>query len=151
MNNQIFFIIIIILIFVYYLPNYYANSTNSIKNKYKEVPQQLNITSQNLINEYLNENMCKENFNTMGKNTNIGNDMDFKQDELTKNISPLSKSLSKSLVPDFQPNSININPNLNSYGYTTTNSQADKYYKSRGYIEPEKGKEYADFIAYNLE
>jgi hypothetical protein len=108
--------------------------------------------SQNIINEYLSENTCGEKiekFDTMGPNVNIGNNMNFKQ-EYTQNISPLSKSLSNSLVPDFQPNYLNINPDLNSFGYATTNPQADKYYESRGYIKPKEGQEFADSVSYML-
>ena len=105
--------------------------------------------SQNIINEYLNENECKENFNTMGPNMNIGNNMDFKQ-QVNSNPSPLSKAMNKSLVPDFQPNYLNINPDLNSYGYATTNPEADKFYEARGFMNPTDGYKFADSVSYML-
>jgi len=75
--------------------------------------------------------------------------MNFKQRSL-KNTFPLSKALSKSLVPDFEPNHLNINQDLNSFGYATTNPQVDKYYESRGFLEPNKSQEIADSVSYML-
>jgi len=110
-----------------------------------------NIDSQNIINEYLNENECKikENFNTMGMDVNIGNDMAFTQ-QILPNPSPLSKSLSKSMVPDFEPSYLNINPDLNLYGYATTNPEASEYYKARGFMNPEDGVKFADSVSHML-
>ena len=75
--------------------------------------------------------------------------MAFKQ-QILPNPSPLSKSLSKSLVPDFEPNHLNINPDLNSYGYATTNPDASEYYKARGFINPTDGAKFADSVSYML-
>jgi hypothetical protein len=75
--------------------------------------------------------------------------MNFKQESIS-NPSAITKALAKSLVPDFEPNNLNINSDLNSFGYSTTNPESDDYYKSRGYIEPIKGQEYADTVSYML-
>lgn len=107
--------------------------------------------SKNIINEYLNQNECNENFDTMGVNMDMGNNMNFKQNpNPNPNPTSLSKALSKSLVPDFQPNYLNINPDLNSYGYSTTNPEADKYYIERGFMNPEDGSKFADSVSYML-
>jgi hypothetical protein len=84
----------------------------------------------------------------MGQGMNIGNDMLFKQ-IISNNPSQLDKSLSKSLVPDFEPNKLNINPELNSYGYATTDS--NDYLIQRGFMNPIASKNYADDVQYNLE
>jgi hypothetical protein len=110
--------------------------------------------TQNIINEYLTENECKEKFTTIyPTNIDNGNNMDFKQ-QVNSNPSPLSKALAKSMVPDFQPNYLNINPDLNSYGYSrtnsTSNSQADKYYESKGFMNPVDGQKYANSVSYML-
>ena len=115
-----------------------TKNTNGIK---KTPNTQLNNKSQNIINKYLNENDCKEKFSTMGPNVNIGNNMNFKQNNELK---------SKSLVPDCEPNHLNINSELNSYGYATTNPDADKYYKERGYMNPTNGYNYADSVSFML-
>ena len=180
MNNQTFFLIVIVIILIYYLPskndvnNKYTPQPqvqpqtfgffDSIMQLILPFEQSISSTttipqinpnpnssssSQNIINEYLNENECKEKFDTMGLNIDIGNNMNFKQESI-QNPSLLSKALSKSLVPDFEPNHLNINPDLNSFGYATINPQADKYYESRGFIEPQKGQEFADSVSYML-
>lgn len=116
--------------------------------------------SNKIIDEYLNETECKEKFETIDNssskenslnNTNVdmGINMNFKQ-QIESNNSPLTKALKNSLVPDFQPNYLNINPDLNSYGYATTNPEADKYYKERGFINPKDGSKYADSVSYML-
>lgn len=110
--------------------------------------QQPNVQSQNIINEYLNENECdekKEKFDTMGPNVNIGNNMNFQQQ-----ILPNSSSDLKSLVPDFEPNYLNINSELNSYGYATTNPETSEYYKARGFMNPSNGEKFADSVSYML-
>lgn len=110
---------------------------------------QIENQSLNLINDYLNENECKEKFDTMGPNVNIGNNMDFKQ-IIYSNPSQLDKSLSKSMVPDFEPSYLNINPDLNSYGYATTNPEASEYYKARGFINPSDSAKFANSVSYML-
>ena len=114
-----------------------------------------NMESQNLIDEYLHETDCedfktgyKEGFETMGHGMNMGNDMLFTQ-TISNNPSQLDKSLSNSLVPDFEPNRLNINPDLNSYGYATTDS--NDYIMQRGFMNPTTSKNYADDVQYNLE
>lgn len=106
----------------------------------QQVTQNVN-NSMNVINEYLNVNECKENFNTMGKNVNIGNNMNFKQNFI---------QTEPKLVPDFELDGSNVKSKLNSFGYETINEQSDNYYKSRGFIEPNEGQKYADDIAYTL-
>ena len=141
MDNQTFFLIVIVIILVFYLPTGMNNS------KTHPQPQ---ANSQNIINEYLNENQCREKFDTMGPNVNIGNNMAFKQ-QIIPNPSPISKVLSESLVPDFEPNMpLNINPDLNSFGYASSNLPADKYYESRGFVNPQKGQEFADSVSWML-
>lgn len=93
--------------------------------------------------------IINEKYSTLGSNINIGNNMDFIQQN-NKNITALDKSLSKSLVPDFEPNNLNINPDLNSYGYTTNNKDADLYYKQRGFMNPINANEYTNSIQYML-
>ena len=115
-----------------------------------------NMESQNLIDEYLHETDCeedfetgyKEGFATMGQGMNMGNDMLFTQ-TISNNPSQLDKSLSNSLVPDFEPNRLNINPDLNSYGYAITDS--NDYFVQRGFMNPTTSKNYADDVQYNLE
>ena len=85
----------------------------------------------------------------MGPKTNIGNNMGFKKQTIS-NLSSNTKFQSKSLVPDFEPSHMNINPDLNSFGYATKDTQADEYYKSRGFMNPIKGQEFADSISYML-
>lgn len=159
MNNQTIFIILIVLVIIYYLPNKMtnfndannANNINNVNNANEVNANKIDIKedSQSIINKYLNKNEHKENFSTMGPDMNIGNDMNFIQ-EINPNPSELSKSLSKSLVPDFQPNYLNINPDLNSYGYATTNPQADNFYKARGFMNPTDGYNFADSVSYDL-
>lgn len=132
MNNQIFIIIGIILIFIYCMSN----------------------KSQSIINEYLNKNECNENFNVGKLNfsnnlIDMGNNMEFAQ-QINTHPTPLAVSLSKSLVPDFQPNHLNINPNLNSYGYALSNQEISNYYKSRGFMNPKAGLSYANDISCKL-
>jgi len=95
------------------------------------------------------ENFNKEHFDTMGPGMNIGNNMNFPQ-QTNQNPSQLDISLSKSLVPDFQPNALNINDDLNSYGYATNNPDTDKYYEQRGFMNPILGANYADSVQYML-
>lgn len=162
MNTLIFILIIVVIvaILILYLPS--LQITNFILQTSPETQESQEIQeteSQNIINEYLNENECKENFNNMilpetYKNfikepANMGNDMDFKQ-QVNNNTSALSKALAKSLVPDFQPNNLNINPELNSYGYATTNPEADEYYKVRGFMNPTTGSKFANSVSYML-
>ena len=102
-----------------------------------------------IINDYLSETKCEEGFNTMGPDMNIGNDMAFpSQPILPKNN--LDKVLSKSLVPDFEPNALNINPNLNSFGYATNNTSDNNFYENRGFINPIDASQYANSVQYNL-
>jgi hypothetical protein len=177
MNIQTFFLIVVIVIIVYYLINNNESTnqqsqSNNIINEYLNEngckgKKLSNTNSQNIINEFLNENICKEKlsstnsqniineflneneciekFQTMGPYINIGNNMDFKQQPITN-----SSQLSNSLVPDFEPSYLNINTELNSFGYATTNPQSDKYYESRGFINPKKGQEFADSVSYML-
>ena len=127
------------------------NIINKFLNKNECKVKLSNTNSQNIINEFLNENECiekfecLEKFETMGPNVNIGNNMDFTQQPITN-----PSQLSKSLVPDFEPSYLNINTELNSFGYATTNPQSDKYYESRGFITPKKGQEFADSVSYML-
>ena len=155
MNIQTFFLIVVIVIIVYYLINNNESTnqqsqSNNIINEYLNEngckgKKLSNTNSQNIINEFLNENECIEKFQTMGPYINIGNNMDFKQQPITN-----SSQLSNSLVPDFEPSYLNINTELNSFGYATTNPQSDKYYESRGFINPKKGQEFADSVSYML-
>lgn len=178
MNNQTFFLIVIVLILIFYLPAKKTTNQNqpnqqnqqtcknqessrifdsisqsilpTTKTQQNNQTQQTKTTeTQNIINEYLNENECKENFNTMGPNMDTGNNMDFKQ-QVNATQSTLSKALSKSLVPDFQPNYLNINPELNSYGYSATNPEADRYYEARGFMNPTDGYKFADSVSHML-
>jgi hypothetical protein len=105
--------------------------------------------SMEVINDYLSEVKCEEGFNTMGSYMNIGNDMSFQtQQILPKNN--LDKVLSKSLVPDFEPSALNINPDLNSFGYATNNPSDNNFYENRGYIDPIDASQYANSVQYNL-
>lgn len=155
MKNIIFFLIIAVIILIFFMNKYQINSPQT-ETTYDE--------TQNIIDEYLNENECKENFDSIGmsehhknslenitnsSNMNMGNNMNFKK-KVNSNPSPLSKALSKSMVPDFEPNSLNINPDLNSYGYATTNPEASEYYKARGFMNPADGSKYADSVSYML-
>lgn len=178
MNNQTIFLVIIVLILIFCLPKKQISQISQISQIPKipqisqimqtpQIQQKLSkiidqttqfilpttrekkIESKNIINEYLNKNECNENFDTMGSNMDMGNNMNFKQN-INPNPSSLSKALSKSLVPDFQPNYLNINPELNSYGYSTTNPEADKYYMERGFMNPEDGSKFADSVSYML-
>lgn len=148
MNYQIFFLIIVVIVIIYYLSGKSQSNDEKLYES-NENSKSNNLVTQNLINDYLNENECNENFDTMGSNVNMGNDMDFEQ-QVMPNPSQLSKSLKKSLVPDFEPNSLNINSDLNSYGYATTNSEADKYYEKRGFMDPKDGSKFADSVSYML-
>jgi hypothetical protein len=126
----------------------------SPKNKSSNNNKQVGLT-QELINDYLSETNCEENFdiienfNTMGPNTDIGNNMEFKQQQIS-NPSQLANSLSNSLVPDFEPSYLNINPSLNSFGYATNNPEADRYYENRGFMNPNDGRKYADSVQWML-
>ena len=114
MNSQTIFLIIIIII-IYYI---------GLKELIKQICQ--------------NNNVSYEEYNTMGQYVNIGNSMDFIKTK-TKNTSPINKALLNSLVPDFEPSRLNINPDLNSYGYAlNTPSSVDEYYMKRGFMNPEK-------------
>ena len=46
--------------------------------------------------------------------------------------------------------SLNINPDLNQYGYATTNPEASEYYKARGFMNPVDGVKFADSVSYML-
>jgi hypothetical protein len=80
--------------------------------------------------------------------------MDFSNQVILPQINSSSnKNLSKSLVPDFEPNNLNLNPNtdLDSFGYKTINSTDNVFYKQRGFLNPSDASEYANSIQYNLE
>lgn len=112
----------------------------------------MNINPNSLITKYLNESTdikCEENFDTMGPDVDIGNNMDFIQNKIN-NPSRLDKALSRSLVPDFQPNSLNITDKINSYGYNTTNPWDNNFYAQRGFINPMDGAKFANSIGINL-
>ena len=142
MNNQTFFLIIIILILIFLLPQRQYIVRYTINNNPNDNINQEN--SSHVISEYLHETNCEEDFDTMG------NQMSFLPQELN-NPTRLDKVLSGSLVPDFEPNSQNINPDLNSYGYATNNDDNNNdFYSTRGYINPSNASEYANTIQYNL-
>lgn len=144
MNNQTFFLIIIILVLIYNLPIKICDNIISKTNRNTVVE-----TTQDIIDDYLSETNCKENFDTGGPNTDFGNNMDFIQ-EKDNNTSQLSYSLSETLVPDFEPSALNINTDLNSFGYATDNLEADKYYMNRGFMNPTDGYKYSDSIQWML-
>jgi len=144
MNNQTFFLIVIIFVLISYLPikfSLFCYKDNDNTTLAKNQKSQVGLT-QELINDYLSETNCKENFDTMGPNTNIGNNMAFKEQQ------PKSKSLSDTLVPDFEPTYLDTN--LNSFGYVTNEPEADKYYENRGFMNPTNGYKYADSIQWML-
>lgn len=130
MNNQIFFLIILTIVLIYLLPE----KKNCDKNS---------ESSLDIINKYLGQK-CNENFNTMGFGMNMGNNMDFKQEQYKK--TKLNKALENSLVPDFEPNSLNINPDINEYGYATNSNNINK----KSYLDPTYSNIYANTIEYNL-
>jgi len=96
----------------------------------------------NTINEYL-ETKCEENFE------NMGNNMEFRQERA--NLNEFDQSLSKSLVPDFEPSSLNITNKINSYGYETQNPWDNNFYANRGFINPLDANLYAKKIQSGLE
>lgn len=167
MSNEMFLLILLVLILLYFIPEkdiiygrikqrqniQYQKSQQSQQTQQSQQSQQTQqINSDNqiqteLINDYLGDD-CKEGFETMGPNMNIGNNMDFQQEIILPN--KLDKALSKSLVPDFEPNSLNINSNLNTFGYATTDPTSDNYYENRGYFDPIDASQYANSIQYNL-
>ena len=126
------------------------SEVENIKNKsYKKNLKGKKKLSMEVINDYLSEVKCEEGFNTMGLDMNIGNDMAFQtQQILPKNN--LDKALSKSLVPDFEPSALNINQDLNSFGYATNNQSDNNFYENRGYIDPIDASQYANSVQYNL-
>ncbi len=107
----------------------------------------------NLIDEYLNETGCEENiqenFNTAGPDMNIGNSMEFNVVK-PMDMTTIDRALSNSLVPDFEPSYLNINPNINTYGYALNSDPEINYYAQRGFINPEYAANYADTIQYDL-
>jgi len=124
------------------------NQNNQNNQNVQQIPNSKQNKSSNVINEYLGETKCEESFNTMGTEMNIGNNMKFLQQ--IGNPTQLDRSLEKSLVPDFEPNSLNINPDLNSYGYATSNSSDNNFYVNRGYLKPKNASQYANTIQYDL-
>ena len=163
MNNQTFFLIIIILILIFFLPERQHRIKQQIKNRFlcrqnrkndsqsnsnqneQEMGQEIGQEkSADVINNYLGETKCEEGFDTMGNGLNIGNGMNFSQQ--SGKMTGLDKALEKSLVPDFEPNSLNINPDLNSYGYATNNNLN----VTKGYINPNDANQYANSIQYDL-
>jgi hypothetical protein len=144
--------------------NELTNSTNQIdqeyanelveaekrKKNYKTKLDSENQISIEVINDYLSETKCEEGFNTMGPDMNMGNDMDFSAQVILPKTN-LNKALSKSLVPDFEPSALNINADLNSYGYATNNQSDNNFYMDRGYLEPTNASQYANSVQYNLE
>ena len=154
MRNQTLFLLIIILILIYILPNANTNlntntyTNNNSTNTNTNTNANTNNNSINIIDEYLHETNCEEKFDTMGPKMNIGNNMNFKQNP--NNITPLDKILNKTLVPDFEPNTLNINSNLNSHGYAIDSSNKNNFYANKGFIKPNTAAKYADSIQYNL-
>lgn len=106
-----------------------------------------------LINDYLSEAKCEEGFEMMGSSdpykNSQGNDMAFYPQTILPS-NKLDKALAKSLVPDFEPSALNINADLNSFGYATNNPNDDNYYMNRGFINPTDGYQYANSVQYNL-
>jgi hypothetical protein len=124
------------------------DETHHKLNKYKTHNKSKKI-SMEVINDYLSETKCEEGFDTMGPDMSIGNDMAFQAQPILPKTK-LDKALSKSLVPDFEPNSLNINPDLNSFGYATNNPEDNNFYASRGYINPMDASQFANSVQYNL-
>jgi hypothetical protein len=139
MDNQTFFLIIVIII-IYYI---------GWKGLIEQICQ--NKHEQNIIDVYIRDEHVDhvnhanyEQFNTMGPHVNIGNSMNFIE-EKTEYSSPINKALYNSLVPDFEPSRLNINPDLNLYGYALdTPGSLDQYYMKRGFMNPEKGYQFAN-------
>ena len=115
----------------------------------------------NLIDEYLNETGCEENlnnsekniqenFNTAGPGMDMGNSMEFNVVKPMNEITKIDRALSNSLVPDFEPSYLNINPNINTYGYALNSDPEINYYAQRGFMNPEDAANYADTIQYDL-
>ena len=104
------------------------------------------LTSSDIINDYLSEVKCEEHFKTMGPDMNMGNDMDFTIKVMPR-ISAFDIAISKSLVPDFEPSALNINPNLNSFGYARNNNNSCN---NKGYLNPTDAADYANKINQDL-
>lgn len=131
----------------------YMNELVEEENKKKNYKTKLdneNKISIEVINDYLSETKCEEGFDTMGPDMNIGNDMSFSTQQILPKKN-LDKALSKSLVPDFEPSALNINADLNSYGYATNNQLDDNFYMNRGYLNPNNASTYANSLQYELE
>lgn len=107
-------------------------------------------TSMEVINDYLSETKCEEGFETIVPKINMGNKMAFTTQPNLLSSNDLDKSLSKTLVPDFEPNYLNINSDLNSFGYATNNPEDNFYYANRGFINPIDASKYANSIQYDL-
>ncbi len=175
MTNELFFFIILVLILLYFLPERKHSVVNrmekrkkvsNISNKTNEYDENnLNLEfkkdkditnnkiTMELINDYLSETKCEEGFEMMRTfdpyNNTQGNNMAF-YPQIILPSNKLDKALDNSLVPDFEPSALNINAELNSFGYATNNPNEDNYYMSRGFINPTDGYQYANSVQYNL-
>ena len=165
MNNQFIIVIIIIvvcfLIYEFFYSSKQIGSNSEQESSYgseqevscnpelEQILYSIQPESLNVINDYLSQTECEENFETMGNGMNIGNNMGFSQQYIS-DPSKLDKALSKSLVPDFEPNPLYISDQINSYGYQTSNPEDSDYYTQRGFMNPNEGKKYADITAYEL-
>lgn len=170
MTNELFLFIILVLILLFFLPERkkqrpksstqtdntsdLTGSTGSIGSEDYLTPEQKKYSKQKkltmeVINDYLSETKCEEGFETLGPDMNIGNDMSFSSQQILPS-NKLDKELLKSLVPDFEPSALNINSNLNSFGYATNNSQDNNFYLNRGFLNPTDASQFANSIQYNL-